>query len=82
MQGPADAVSPDGSYLRLKTSIHQIEFPDGTVHTFSALENGYLTEMKDPFANWVRVEFGLKSDDEPNALGLKIDNLIGQLMFF
>lgn len=47
----------DGSYLRLKTASHQIEFPDGTVHTFSALSNGYLTEMKDPFGNWVRVSY-------------------------
>jgi RHS repeat-associated protein len=47
----------DGAYLRLKTLSRQIELPDGTVHTFSALVNGYLTRMEDRFGNFVQVEY-------------------------
>jgi RHS repeat-associated protein len=47
----------DGTYLRLKTASRQIELPDGTVQTFSALTNGYLTRMEDRFSNFVQVDY-------------------------
>ncbi|HKI00413.1 MAG TPA: RHS repeat-associated core domain-containing protein [Thermoanaerobaculia bacterium] len=47
----------DGTYMRLKTASRQIELPDGTVHTFSALTNGYLTRIEDRFANFVQVDY-------------------------
>jgi RHS repeat-associated protein len=47
----------DGSYLRLKTASRQVEFPDGDVHTFSSLTNGYLTRMQDRFGNFVQVDY-------------------------
>jgi len=47
----------DGSYLRLKTATKQIEFPDGSVHTFSSLTNGYLTRIEDRFANFIQVDY-------------------------
>jgi RHS repeat-associated protein len=47
----------DGSYLRLKTASRQVEFPDGAVHTFSSLTNGYLTRIEDRFGNFVQVEY-------------------------
>ncbi len=47
----------DGSYLRLKTATRQIEFPDGSVHTFSSLTNGFLTRIEDRFANFVQVDY-------------------------
>lgn len=56
----------DGSYLRLRTvndvegSHYEVDFPDGTVRTFSI--TGDLQEIRDPFGNWVRVE------TQPNLL--------------
>ncbi len=47
----------DGSYLRLKTASRQIEFPDGSVHTFSSLTDGYLTRIQDRFGNFVQVDY-------------------------
>jgi hypothetical protein len=47
----------DGTYLRLKTASRQVELPDGTIHTFSDLNNGYLTRIEDRFGNFVRVEY-------------------------
>jgi RHS repeat-associated protein len=47
----------DGTYMRLKTATRQIEFPGGTVYTFSALTNGYLTRMEDRFGNYVQVDY-------------------------
>lgn len=47
----------DGSYLRLKTASRQIELPDGTIHTFSSLTNGYLTRTEDRFGNFIQVEY-------------------------
>jgi RHS repeat-associated protein len=58
-----EAVTPgveytrDGSYLRLKTASRQIESPDGTIHTFSALTNGYLTRMEDRFGNFIQADY-------------------------
>lgn len=47
----------DGTYMRLKTATRQIELPNGTVQTFSALTNGYLTRMEDRFGNFVQVDY-------------------------
>ncbi|HET9225497.1 MAG TPA: RHS repeat-associated core domain-containing protein [Thermoanaerobaculia bacterium] len=47
----------DGTYLRLKTATRQIEFPDGSTHTFSSLTNGYLTRIEDRFGNFVQVDY-------------------------
>jgi RHS repeat-associated protein len=47
----------DGSYLRLKTASRQIELPDGTIHTFSSLTNGYLTRIEDRFGNFVQMDY-------------------------
>ena len=47
----------DGTYLRLNTASRQIEFPDGTTQTFSALTNGYLTRIQDRFGNFVQVDY-------------------------
>jgi len=47
----------DGTYLRLKTAGQTIELPDGSIHTFSSLNNGYLTRIEDRFGNFVRVEY-------------------------
>ena len=33
------------------------QLPDGTVQTFSALTNGYLTRMEDRFGNFVQVDY-------------------------
>lgn len=47
----------DGTYLRLKTATRQIEFPDGSVHTFNSLTNGYLTWIEDRYGNFVQVDY-------------------------
>jgi RHS repeat-associated protein len=54
---PGVEYTRDGSYLRLKTANRQIEHPDGTVYTFNALVNGYLTRMEDRFSNFIQVEY-------------------------
>lgn len=54
---PGVEYTRDGSYLRLKTASHQIEFPDGTIHTYSALTNGYLTRIEDRFGNFLQVDY-------------------------
>jgi RHS repeat-associated protein len=45
----------DGSYLRLNSSARTVELPNGIKHTFDA--QGNLTDMADPFGNWVHVSY-------------------------
>lgn len=45
--------SRDGSYLRFKKLLNQIEFPDGTKHIFNAA--GLPTRIEDRFSNEVNV---------------------------
>lgn len=46
----------DGSYLRLKSGSWQVEFPDGTVHTFRSWD-GYPSEIRDPFGNALTIAY-------------------------
>jgi RHS repeat-associated protein len=45
--------SRDGSYLRFKKLLSQVEFPDGTKHTFNA--GGFPTKIEDRFNNAVNI---------------------------
>jgi hypothetical protein len=58
---PTTAVSRDGSYLRLRRTnpnFPEIDFPDGTVQKFDS--TGRLIESRDPFGNWVRVDYATR----------------------
>lgn len=54
---PGFAYTRDGSYLRLNTNNRTIEFPDGSIHTFSSVNNGYLSRIQDRFGNFVQVDY-------------------------
>lgn len=45
--------SRDGTYLRYRKSLNQVELPDGTIHTFDAA--GFLSRIEDRFGNTVDV---------------------------
>ncbi|MEO8218336.1 MAG: NBR1-Ig-like domain-containing protein [Acidobacteriota bacterium] len=58
-QNPADPLyTRDGTYLRLskKTGFRDLEFPDGTIHTFSEAD-GKLTKIADRFNNALNVAY-------------------------
>lgn len=43
----------DGSYLRFNVAANQVEFPDGTIHTFDA--SGFPTQIRERFENQVNI---------------------------
>lgn len=48
---PGVEYTRDGTYLRLKTGLRQVEFPDGSVHEFNT--SGFPTRIRDSFNNLV-----------------------------
>lgn len=64
-ENPTVVYTDDGSFLRVThtASSHQLEFPDGQIHTFDA--NGNLTEIRDRFRNWIRVSYGTTAAGAP-----------------
>ena len=58
--GCATQFTRDGSYLRLKKSARNIEFPDGSIHTFNG-SNGELTRIQDSFGNYLDVTVAASS---------------------
>ena len=55
----------DGSYLRLRviSGGYELHFPNGHKHTFNAA--GLLTQMQDPFANYVSVAYSDQNQGDP-----------------
>ena len=55
----------DGSYLRLNTSSREVEFPDGTIHSFDS--NGFPTQIRDRFDNQVDICYSTACGADNNS---------------
>lgn len=55
--GAGSLESSDGSYMRFKEAAQELEFPDGTVHTFNPADQGYPSLIKDRFGNGMEITY-------------------------
>lgn len=47
----------DGTYLRYKSAVNEVEFPDGAIHKFNA--EGFPVQIRDRFTNRVDVDYSV-----------------------